>query len=174
MATIGPDAMETLLGILKNPDCTPFQVGLINLALSFIGAKAPETLLSAADSDSAEVRVAAISALGDQIQSLGDTKAQRKVFEALEDVSPDVRAEAVTLIGKSCDAEDVEELLTKMLIDEDLQVRKNTAMALMKLGAINTIEAIREAKSIESNESVAAVFGVAINILSRDAQEESE
>lgn len=174
MATIGPDAMETLLGILKNPDCTPFQVGLINLALSFIGAKAPETLLSAADSDSAEVRVAAISALGDQIQSLGDTKAQRKVFEALEDVSPDVRAEAVTLIGKSCDAEDVEELLTKMLIDEDLQVRKNTAMALMKLGAINKIEAIREAKSIESNESVAAVFSVAINILSRDAQEESE
>ena len=61
-----------------------------------------------------------------------------------------------------------------MLIDEDLQVRKNTAMALMKLGAINKIEAIREAKSIESNESVAAVFGVAINILSRDAQEESE
>ena len=174
MATIGPDAMETLLGILKNPDCTPFQVGLINLALSFIGAKAPETLLSAADSDSAEVRVAAISALGDQIQSLGDTKAQRKVFEALEDISPDVRAEAVTLIGKSCDAEDVEELLTKMLIDEDLQVRKNTAMALMKLGAINKIEAIREAKSIESNESVAGVFGVAINILSRDAQEESE
>ena len=79
-----------------------------------------------------------------------------------------------SLIGKSCDAEDVEELLTKMLIDEDLQVRKNTAMALMKLGAINKIEAIREAKSIESNESVAAVFGVAINILSRDAQEESE
>ena len=112
--------------------------------------------------------------MGDQIQSLGDTKAQRKVFEALEDVSPDVRAEAVTLIGKSCDAEDVEELLTKMLIDEDLQVRKNTAMALMKLGAINTIEALKEAKSIESNESVAAVFGVAINILSRDAQEESE
>ena len=73
-----------------------------------------------------------------------------------------------------CDAEDVEELLTKMLIDEDLQVRKNTAMALMKLGAINTIEALKEAKSIESNESVEAVFGVAINILSRDAQEESE
>ena len=45
MATIGPDAMDSLLGILKNPDCTPFQVGLINLALSFIGAKAPEALL---------------------------------------------------------------------------------------------------------------------------------
>ena len=67
MATIGPDAMDSLLGILKNPDCTPFQVGLINLALSFIGAKAPEALLEAADSDVAEVRVAAISALGDQI-----------------------------------------------------------------------------------------------------------
>ena len=47
-------------------------------------------------------------------------------------------------------------------------------MALMNLCAINTIEAFKEAKSIESNESVEAVFGVAINILSRDVQEESE
>ena len=127
MATIGPEAMDSLLGILQNPDCTPFQVGLINLALSFIGSKAPQALLRAAESDVAEVRVAAISALGDQIQTLGDTDAQKKVFEALEDTSPDVRAEAVTLIGKSCDAEDVQELLIKRLADSDSQVRKNSA-----------------------------------------------
>ena len=92
MATIGPDAMDSLLGILKNPDCTPFQVGLINLALSFIGAKAPEALLEAADSDVAEVRVAAISALGDQIQKSDDLRSQNRVFHALDDSSPEVRA----------------------------------------------------------------------------------
>ena len=165
MATIGPEAMDSLLGILKNPDCTPFQVGLINLALSFIGSKAPQALLRAAESDVAEVRVAAISALGDQIQTLGDSDAQKKVFEALEDPSPDVRAEAVTLIGKSCDAEDVEELLIQTLADSDSQVRKNTAMALMKLEAKGTINALTTAAKTESDKDVQAVINVAIKIL---------
>ena len=166
MATIGPEAMDSLLGILQNPDCTPFQVGLINLALSFIGSKAPQALLRAAESDVAEVRVAAISALGDQIQTLGDTDAQKKVFEALEDTSPDVRAEAVTLIGKSCDAEDVQELLIKRLADSDSQVRKNSAMALMKLEAKGTINALSNAAQSESDKDVQAVINVAIKILS--------
>ena len=174
MATIGPDAMDSLLGILKNPDCTPFQVGLINLALSFIGAKAPEALLEAADSDVAEVRVAAISALGDQIQKSDDLRAQNRVFQALDDSSAEVRAEAVTLIGKSCDAEDVENMLSRKLVDQDTQVRKNTAMALMKLEAFNTIESIEAAKSTEKDKSVQAVFNVAINILSRDLEEKQE
>jgi len=166
MATIGPDAMDSLLGILKNPDCTPFQVGLINLALSFIGAKAPEALLKAADSDVAEVRVAAISALGDQIQKSDDLRARNRVFQALEDISADVRAEAVTLIGKSCDAEDVETLLLKKLSDEDTQVRKNTALSLMKLDALGAIEQLKMAEQKEDDPDVKAVLKVAINILS--------
>ena len=166
MATIGPDAMDSLLGILKNPDCTPFQVGLINLALSFIGSKAPEALLEAADSDVAEVRVAAISALGDQIQKSGDLRAQNRVFQALDDVSADVRAEAVTLIGKSCDAEDVETLLLNKLNDEDAQVRKNTALSLMKLDAIGAIQQLKIAEQKEDDPDVKAVLKVAINILS--------
>ena len=166
MATIGPDAMDSLLGILKNPDCTPFQVGLINLALSFIGSKAPEALLEAADSDVAEVRVAAISALGDQIQKSDDLRAQNRVFQAIEDVSADVRAEAVTLIGKSCDAEDVETLLLKKLSDEDTQVRKNTALSLMKLDALGAIEQLKMAEQKEDDPDVKAVLKVAINILS--------
>ncbi len=166
MATIGPDAMDSLLGILKNPDCTPFQVGLINLALSFIGSKAPEALLEAADSDVAEVRVAAISALGDQIQKSDDLRAQNRVFQALDDVSADVRAEAVTLIGKSYDAEDVETLLLNKLNDEDAQVRKNTALSLMKLDAIGAIQQLKIAEKKEDDPDAKAVLKVAINILS--------
>ena len=166
MATIGPDAMDSLLGILKNPECTPFQVGLINLALSFIGSKAPEALLEAADSNVAEVRVAAISALGDQIQKSDGLRAQNKVFQALDDVSADVRAEAVTLIGKSCDAEDVETLLLNKLNDEDVQVRKNTALSLMKLDAIGAIQQLKIAEQKEDDPDVEAVLKVAINILS--------
>ena len=169
MATIGADAMDSLLGILKNPDCTPFQVGLINLALSFIGSKAPEALLEAADSDVAEVRVAAISALGDQIQKSDDNRAQIRVFQALEDISADVRAEAVTLIGKSCDAEDVQTLLVNKLSDEDTQVRKNSALSLMKLDAIKAIQQLKTAEQKEEDPEVKAVLSVAINILSAKA-----
>ena len=60
-------------------------------------------------------------------------------------------------------------MLCKKLIDEDNQVRKNTAMALMKLEAYNSVESIEIAKSAETDESVQAVFNVAINILSRDS-----
>ena len=59
-------------------------------------------------------------------------------------------------------------MLTRKLIDKDTQVRKNTAMALMKLEAFNSVESIEKAKSTEDDESVQAVFDVAINILSRN------
>ena len=65
-------------------------------------------------------------------------------------------------------------MLSKKLVDQDTQVRKNTAMALMKLEAYNAIESIEAAKSTEKNESVQAVFNVAINILSRDLQGNQE
>ena len=165
MATIGPDALESLLGILVNPECTPFQVGLINLALTFIGAKAPEALLEACDSPHAEVRVAAISALGDQIQALQDNKAMDRLIKAVDDQSSEVRAEAVTLIGKSCDAEDVQDLLIKKLSDTDPQVRKNTALSLMKLTAFQAIEGLTNAANAEEDSDVKKVINVAIKIL---------
>ena len=169
MATIGPDALESLLGILVNPECTPFQVGLINLALTFIGAKAPKALLTACDSPNAEVRVAAISALGDQIQTLQDNKAMERLLKAVNDESSEVRAEAVTLIGKSCDAEDVQNLLIQKLSDSDTQVRKNAALSLMKLTAYEAIEGLSNAAEIEPDIEVKKVIEVAIKILGKDS-----
>ena len=168
MATIGPDTLESLLGILVNPECTPFQVGLINLALTFIGAKAPDALLKACDSPYAEVRVAAISALGDQIQSLQDNKAMERLLKAVNDESSEVRAEAVTLIGKSCDAEDVQDLLIKKLKDSDTQVRKNAALSLMKLTAYDSLTGLTDAAQIEPDGDVKKVIEVAIKILKLD------
>ena len=89
-----------------------------------------------------------------------------RLIKAVDDQSSEVRAEAVTLIGKSCDAEDVQELLIKKLTDSDSQVRKNTAMALMKLEAKGTINALTTAAKTESDKDVQAVINVAIKILS--------
>ncbi|MFL0769842.1 MAG: HEAT repeat domain-containing protein [Prochlorococcus sp.] len=167
MATIGPEAVDALLNILVNPNCTPFQVGLVNLGLAFIGAKAPEALREAARSEHAEIRVAAISALGDQIQSLGDQEAKTLVVEALDDPCSEVRAEASTLLGKLHDPDGAMPLLTPKLRDEVAQVRKNAALSLMKLQATDAIEAIKEAATSEEDSSVKGVFTLSINQLSK-------
>ena len=54
-----------------------------------------------------------------------------------------------------------------MLTDKSQQVRKNTALALMKMGAINSIEEIQNALKVEPNDQVKAVMFVAINQLER-------
>ena len=167
MATIGPDAMDSLLGILKNPDCTPFQVGLINLALSFHRCQSTRSIARRLPIQTwLKFELLQFQLWGDQIQKSDNLRAQNRVFQALEDVSADVRAEAVTLIGKSCDAEDVETLLLKKLSDEDTQVRKNTALSLMKLDALGAIEQLKMAEQKEDDPDVKAVLKVAINILS--------
>ena len=65
MATIGEPAIEPLLKILTEPKCTAFQIGLINLALGFIGSKSPMALHSATSSKNPEIRIAALSALAE-------------------------------------------------------------------------------------------------------------
>ena len=83
----------------------------------------------------------------------------------LDQLCGEVRAEAVTLIGKSCDAEDVQDLLIKKLSDTDPQVRKNTALSLMKLTAFQAIEGLTKAANSEEDSDVKKVINVAIKIL---------
>ena len=167
MATIGPPAINTILKILNDPECTPFQIGLANLGLSFIGSKAPEALREAARSEHAEIRVAAISALGDQIQSLQDNEAQELLVASLQDINEEVRAEAATLLGKLQDPEVATPLLCSSLRDSCPQVRKNSALSLMKLEATDGLAALKETHDNERENDVKAVLTVAINQINK-------
>ena len=69
MSTIGAQSIEPLLQMLTQDNCSAFQVGLINLALGFIGSKAPEAFIKATQSENAEIRIAALGALAEQIQT---------------------------------------------------------------------------------------------------------
>ncbi len=71
MAAVGEEAIDGMLEILINPSSTAMQLGLASWGLAFVGARAPEALRKAATSEHAEIRCAAIAALGDQIQALG-------------------------------------------------------------------------------------------------------
>ena len=168
MATIGVPAIEDLLKILTEPNCTAFQVGLINLALSFIGSKAPDALNNAIQSENIEIRIAAITVLAEQIQSGRYQSASKTLLKALSDQSSEVRAEAATMVGKTLEPEDACEKLCELLSDESVQVRKNTSLALMKMEAEEAIRPLKNAAAIEKDEQVKSVMNVAIKVLEQD------
>ena len=167
MATIGAPAIDELLKILVDPDCTAFQVGLINLSLSFIGSKAPDAFDQATQSDNVEIRIAAITVLAEQIQAQTNKSAKSALLKALSDEASEVRAEAATMAGKTLEPEDASNQLCRMLQDESDQVRKNTSLALMKMEATNAIEQIKDAINAEKNEQVKSVMTVAVNVLEK-------
>ena len=168
MATIGVPAIEDLLKILIEPDCTAFQVGLINLALSFIGSKAPDALNNATQSENIEIRIAAITVLAEQIQSGRYQAASKTLLKALSDQSSEVRAEAATMVGKTLEPEDASDKLCELLSDESVQVRKNASLALMKMEAEEAVGPLKNAEAIEKDDQVKSVMNVAIKVLVQD------
>ena len=166
MSTIGAQSIEPLLQMLTQDNCSAFQVGLINLALGFIGSKAPEAFIKATQSDNAEIRIAALGALAEQIQTSRNETNVGILLNALKDQSAEVRAEAATMAGKSLEAEEYQ-CLTELLHDTDSQVRKNAALALMKMDGVQAIESLNNAVKKEEDEQVKAVFKVASTQLAR-------
>ena len=161
MATIGEPAIEPLLKILTDPKCTAFQIGLINLALGFIGSKSPMALHSATSSNNPEIRIAALSALAEQAQKHENNEVRLLILNALKDPDSEVRAEAATIVGKSMDQEEGANQLHELLEDKNNQVRKNTALSLMKMESVISINTIDQAINSESDEQVKGVMIVA-------------
>lgn len=167
MAAVGEEAIDNFLEVLINPASSAMQLGLASWGLAFVGARAPDALRKAAASDHPEIRCAAIAALGDQIQSLGDQEARGLVENALADVDTDVRAEAATLLGKLHNPDWAAPLLEPLLSDLQSQVRKNAALSLMKLQATDSQAALTACLQKEQQDDVKAVFSLAINQLSQ-------
>ena len=165
MAVVGADAVEGLLEILLDPKNTPMQTGLASWGLAFVGARAPEALKQAARSPHARIRTAAIAALGDQIQNLGDQDARRLLTDALNDGDEEVRAEASTLMGKLNESHWALPLLLPKLNDESPLVRKNTALSLMKLEDPSAIQALEMQSETEPDDTVKPILRLAINQL---------
>lgn len=168
MAAVGEQAIDDFLNVLINPESTAMQLGLASWGLAFVGARAPEALRQAATSEHAEIRCAAIAALGDQIQSLEDVKAKELVEQALRDIDTDVRAEAATLLGKLHNPDWATPLLEPLLSDSQGQVRKNAALSLMKLQATQAQSSLNARLAIEDQEDVKAILNLVINQLNQE------
>lgn len=168
MAAVGEQAIDDFLNVLINPESTAMQLGLASWGLAFVGARAPEALRQAATSEHAEIRCAAIAALGDQIQSLEDVKAKELVEQALRDIDTDVRAEAATLLGKLHNPDWATPLLEPLLSDSQGQVRKNAALSLMKLQATQAQSSLNARLAIEDQEDVKAILNLVITQLNQE------
>ena len=141
---------------------TEMQIGLANWALTIVGDRAPQALHKATTSENANVRKASIFALGSNIQTLDIEADKNLLVNALADPYAEIRAEAVTLLGKLDDTETAGPLLVPLLSDTDIWVRKNCALSLMKLRATSSIEALQERAKVEDNEVVLNVIKLAI------------
>ncbi len=165
MAIFGEDAVDHLLEVLRNPFSSSMQCGLASWALAFIGSNAPKGVKKAAQSKNPIIRTAAIGALEDLIKSSDDPESKSLLLKALKDPVPEVRVEATRLIINLNDGIKVEKLLLNKLNDNELIVRKNAVLALMKLKSKNSIQTLKSLLLKEVDSSMINIIQLAINLI---------
>ena len=163
MAIFGEDAAKSLLLVLENPNSSEMQCGLASWGLSFIGAKGAEILKRAAMSNNEKVRASSIAALGEQIQLFCDTEAKDILTNAINDLSDDVQIEAIKLMGLLDDQNWDLNLIGEKLNSNNPQVRKQSALSLMKLNAISQIQNLRQSLLKEKDLEVINVINLSLS-----------
>ncbi len=163
MAIFGEDAAKSLLLVLENPNSSEMQCGLASWGLSFIGAKGAEILKRAAMSNNEKVRASSIAALGEQIQLFCDTEAKDILTNAINDLSDDVQIEAIKLMGLLDDQNWDLNLIGEKLNSNNPQVRKQSALSLMKLQAISQIQNLRQSLLKEKDLEVINVINLSLS-----------
>ncbi len=163
MAIFGEDAAKSLLLVLENPNSSEMQCGLASWGLSFIGAKGAEILKRAAMSNNEKVRASSIAALGEQIQLFCDTEAKDILTNAINDLSDDVQIEAIKLMGLLDDQNWDLNLIGEKLNSNNPQIRKQSALSLMKLQAISQIKNLRQSLLKEKDLEVINVINLSLS-----------
>jgi len=163
MAIFGEDAAKSLLLVLENPNSSEMQCGLASWGLSFIGAKGAEILKRAAMSNNEKVRASSIAALGEQIQLFCDTEAKDILTNAINDLSDDVQIEAIKLMGLLDDQNWDLNLIGEKLNSNNPQVRKQSALSLMKLHAISQRQNLRQSLLKEKDLEVINVINLSLS-----------
>ena len=163
MAIFGEDAAKSLLLVLENPNSSEMQCGLASWGLSFIGAKGAKILKRAAMSNNEKVRASSIAALGEQIQLFCDTEAKDILTNAINDLSDDVQIEAIKLMGLLDDQNWDLNLIGEKLNSNNPQVRKQSALSLMKLQAISQIKNLRQSLLKEKDLEVINIINLSLS-----------
>ncbi len=163
IAIFGEDAAKNLIEVLESPNSSEMQCGLASWGLSFIGAKGAKVLTRGAISKNEKVRASSIAALGEQIQLLSDAEAKDILINAINDPSDEVQLEAIKLMGSLDDQHWDLNLLAKKLKAKNPLIRKQSALSLMKLKAINKKKELKASLLREKDPEVIRVINLSLN-----------
>lgn len=194
LARMGRVAVPRLLELISDPTISMTAKGHAAWAISFMQGDAGDALFDSVHHPSQDVRIAVISALGavaigDALPAMGASsdddweendeekvglreRAVAVMRTALDDNSAEVRAEAATALANAgCD--DEAGRIADMLTDEDVELRRSAALALMKLGDVSVIDQLLRAADDENEvDTVRNVARLAANSLSRKVEDE--
>ena len=163
IAIFGKSAIKPLLKVLSNPKSTAIQCGLVSWCITFIGAKAPEEIKEATQSENVLIRSSAIAALEDLIELLGDKEAICILAKALNDSSHNVQLEAIRLIGKLKEAEWGNTILINKLNNPNTKIRQQSILALMKSNKRHVLDALESRESKEKDLEVREILNLVLN-----------
>ncbi len=165
IAIFGEDAVNHLIKVLESQEHTEMQYGLAAWCLEFIGAKAPNAIKRAAQSNNINVRSAGISALEEHIRNSQDKDAIQLVKNAVDDSAENVQIEAIKLVGKLYRIELFIPILISKLNSKNENMRKASILSLMQLNATEAISPLRDLLKIEQNKNVRKIIKLAIKKL---------
>ncbi len=151
MAIFGEEAIDHFIKVLENPNSSEMQCGLASWGISFVGAKGGKAIKKASTSENVKVRASSIAALGEQIQSFSDEEAKFMLSNALNDISDEVQIEALKLIGILDEESWNLDLIASKLNHINPEIRKQSALSLMKLNAISQLEKLKISILKENN-----------------------
>lgn len=178
LAKMGRTAVQPLLNLISDPGVSMTAKGHAAWAIAYMQSDATEELLLQLENDNTDVRAAVVSALGavvigdalpamsggstdEWIESNGMDGPGRARLEslrqqaisalrkALEDPSPDVRAEAATALANAVCVEDAPRI-AKLLDDDSSELRRCAALSLMKLGDTSFIGVLQRKSEDET------------------------
>ncbi|MBW4613322.1 MAG: HEAT repeat domain-containing protein [Desmonostoc vinosum HA7617-LM4] len=148
LARTGEAAVPALLEILASPEHPESTKGHAAWALAFIGSEAAEHLYKALNSNSVDVRCAAVGAIAHVAQEQADERACNVLVSSLTDPAEVIRTEAAAALGQINYPPAVPHLILA-LRDSSSEVKKAAVTSLGKTGDRTAIEPLQAALNDE-------------------------
>ena len=195
LARMGEPAIEPLIQLLSDSNVSMTAKGHAAWAMAFMQGDAAQALLKSLQHPVVDVRVAVVSALGsvalgdalpsvnsyadgdewnDEDEGYQELKelAIKAIEQALNDSAPQVKAEAATALA-NCHCTNQAPVIAEFLKDQDMELRRSAALALLKMGDVAYIPVLQERVDDDTEEdSVRSVARLAVTALERLVDED--
>ncbi|RCJ27253.1 glycosyl transferase family 2 [Nostoc minutum NIES-26] len=161
LARTGEAAVPALLDILASPENPEDTKGQAAWALAFMGSEAAEHLYKAVNSNSVDVRCAAVGAIAHVAQEQSDERACKVLVSSLTDPASVVRTEAAAALAQLNYPPAVPHLILA-LRDTNAEVRTAAVTSLGKIGDRSALEPLQTTLNDEL-ESIQRLAKLAIS-----------